>query len=72
MRKAMSPVPPAMSRIASPGRGFTRRDEAVLPQPVQAARHQVVHQVVAARDASEKTPPTRRVFSSGVTSSSPK
>ena len=25
-------------------------DEAVLPQPVHAARHQVVHQVVAARD----------------------
>jgi len=25
MRKAMSPVPPAMSRIASPARGFTRR-----------------------------------------------
>ena len=25
-------------------------DEVVLPQPVQAARHQVVHQVVAAGD----------------------
>src|SRR3546814_4036893 len=25
MRKAMSPVPPAMSRIASPARGLTRR-----------------------------------------------
>ena len=28
-------------------------DEAVLPQPVQAARHQVVHQVVAVGDPVE-------------------
>ena len=49
----MSPVPPAMSRIASPLRGRTRRTNCVLPQPVQAARHQVVHQVVARGDAGE-------------------
>ena len=31
--------------------GLTRGDQRVLPGPVQPARHQVVHQVVAPRDA---------------------
>ena len=52
----MSPVPPATSirskRRADFG-GAEPGDEVVLPQPVQAARHQVVHQVVAAGDGGE-------------------
>ena len=28
-------------------------DEVVLPQPVEAARHQIVHQIVARRDPGE-------------------
>ena len=31
--------------------GLTRGDEHILPGPVQPARHQVVHEVVAPRDA---------------------
>ena len=52
----MSPVPPATSssRHGRPAaRRIERAHQRVLPQPVQAARHQVVHQVVAARDAVE-------------------
>ena len=36
-----------------PARRVEDRDEVVLPQPVQAARHQVVHQVVALGDGGE-------------------
>ncbi len=53
MRKAMSPVPPAMSRIASPLRGFTRRTNWSFQRRCKATRHGVVHQVVAARDAGK-------------------
>ncbi len=35
------------------GARFHPGDEAVLPQPVKAARHDVVHHVVAARDGTE-------------------
>ena len=44
-------------------------DGEALPQPVQAGRHQVVHQVVACRATESNTPRTRRVFSSGATCS---
>ena len=71
IRKATSPVPPAMSRMVFADAWLHASDEAVLPQPVHPARHQVVHQVVAPRDRAEHAP-TRRVFSSGLTSSSPK
>ena len=37
-------------------------DEAVLPQPVHAARHQVVHHVVAARDRAEDAADAPRLF----------
>ena len=37
-------------------------DEAVLPQPVHAARHQVVHQVVVARDGREDPADAARSF----------
>ena len=37
-------------------------DERVLPQPVQAARHQVVHQVVARGDAGEDAAHPPRLF----------
>ena len=40
-------------------------DEAVLPQPVHAARHQVVHQVVAARDGREDPADARGSFLRG-------
>ena len=53
----MSPVPPATSSSANgarrPAGGLSGRDQRVLPGAVQPARHQVVHQVVAARDAVE-------------------
>ena len=37
-------------------------DEAVFPQPVHAARHQVVHHVVAARDRAEDRADAPRLF----------
>ena len=49
----MSPVPPARSSRVRPGRGSSRGDEVALPDPVDAERHQVVHQVVARRHAVE-------------------
>ena len=49
----MSPVPPAMSRIASPVRGFTRRTNWSFHSRCMPARHQVVHQIVARGDAGE-------------------
>ena len=53
MRKAMSPVPPAMSRMRLAGARLHAGDEAILPQPVKAARHQIVHHIIAARDGTE-------------------
>ena len=50
-RNAMSPVPPATSSRAngaSPFGGLSGGDHRLLPGAVQAAGHQVVHQVVAA------------------------
>ena len=49
----MSPVPPARSSSVRRGRGIERGDEDPLPGPVDAERHQVVHQVVARRHAVE-------------------
>ena len=40
-------------------------DEAVLPQPVHAARHGVVHQVVAGGDAGEDAADARGLFGRG-------
>ena len=38
-------------------------DEAVLPQPVHSARHEVVHHIVAARDGAEdRTDASRLLF----------
>ncbi len=52
----MSPVPPATS-TSRHGRprfgGLSALTMALFHTPVHAARHQVVHQVVAARDAGE-------------------
>ena len=52
----MSPVPPATSRTLKarlPPRRIEHRHEIVLPQPVQARRHQVVHLVIALGDLGE-------------------
>ena len=51
----MSPVPPATSSTfqAAALRRVEPGDHRILPQPVQAARHQIVHQVVAVGDAVE-------------------
>ena len=51
--RAMSPVPPAQSTMSSPGCGIEPGRRGVLPQPVHAAAHQIVHQVVAGGDAIE-------------------
>jgi hypothetical protein len=52
MRKAMSPVPRDIEyRKRRLPRRIDRRHERVLPGSVQPERHQVVHQIVAARDA---------------------
>src|SRR5436190_5393133 len=37
-------------------------DEAVLPEPVHAARHEVVHQVIIARDRGEDPADAARLF----------
>jgi hypothetical protein len=47
-----SPVPPARSTISWRGPAFTARP-ASASEPVDAEAHQVVQQVVAARDAAE-------------------
>ena len=55
-RKAMSPVPPATSSSAALRPPLRQRQPAhqrCLPGAVQAARHEVVHEVVAAGDAVE-------------------
>ena len=68
MRKAMSPVPPAMSRIASPARGFTRRTKRSFHNrciPPDMASFMMSYLLATL----ENTAPTRRVFSSGTTSS---
>ena len=54
-RNATSPVPPAMSSNAERPvpRRIDRGDQRILPGAMQAERHQVVHQVVAAGDAVE-------------------
>ena len=49
----MSPVPPARSSTRSPGFTCAVADEVALPHPVDAERHQVVHQVVLAGDRRE-------------------
>ncbi len=49
----MSPVPPAMSRMASAGARLHPAHEAIFPQPVHAARHGIIHQIVAACHAPE-------------------
>jgi hypothetical protein len=66
MRKAMSPVPPGHVEHRLARLRLHPADELVLPQPVQAARHRVVHHVVLAATL-ENTAPTRRVFSSAST-----
>ncbi len=48
-----SPVPAARSSSMCRGRGIQRRDQHALPRAMNAQRHQVVHQVVARRDAVE-------------------
>jgi hypothetical protein len=68
-RKAMSPVPPAMSRIASPCARLHAAHEAVLPQPVHPARHGVVHHVILAGDAGKDRADPLRSFLRGLTSS---
>jgi hypothetical protein len=50
---AMSPVPPARSSTRSPRFTCAGADEVALPHAVDAQRHQVVHQVVLARDRGE-------------------
>ena len=61
-RKAMSPVPPAMSRICSPLRGFTRRTKRsfhnrCMPPDIAS----FITSYLRATD--ENTPLTRAVFS---------
>jgi len=68
IRKAMSPVPPAMSRISSPTRGFTRRTKLsfhnrCMPPDIASFIMSYL------RATLEKTLPTRCVFSSGLTCS---
>ena len=55
MRMAMSPVPPATSTSANGPvlRRVDSGDQRILPGAMQPERHQVVHQIVAARDAAE-------------------
>ena len=67
----MSPVPPAMSRMCFARARLHAADEAVLPQPVHAARHHVVHDVVAARDRAEDRADAARLLL-GADRSSPK
>jgi hypothetical protein len=62
-RKAMSPVPPAMSRIASPSRGLTRRTKRsfhsrCMPPDIASF---ITSYFLA---TLENTAPTRAVFSS--------
>ena len=64
-RSAMSPVPPAQSMSSWPGRGFSHADHRGLPQPMDAAAHQVVHQIVAAGDALEHAAHQRRLLGLG-------
>src|SRR5437763_5208671 len=52
---ARSPVPPATSR-ALPRSEIGEREGEPLPQPMDPARHEVVHQVVAAGDRIEHAP----------------
>ena len=56
-RRVRSPVPPATSssRNAAPISAAPSSRHIILPEPVQAARHQVVHQVVASGDGREDT-----------------
>jgi hypothetical protein len=68
MPAARSPVPPATSSALWPGLSPGLRQRELLPDAVHAARHQVVHEVVATRDESN-TARTRRVFSAGATCS---
>ena len=71
-RSAMSPVPPATSSRLCPGRGAEAVDELRLPQAVDAAAHQIVHQIVALATTLSKTPRTRRAFSAAATRRKPK
>ena len=68
MRKAMSPVPPAMSRICSPGCGLTRRTNLSFHKRCMPAdMASFITSYFLATD--ENTAPTFSVFSSGETSS---
>ena len=65
-RKAMSPVPPAMSSTASPGCGFTRRTNRSFHS---RCRPTDIASFITSYFAAtlENTAPTRRVFSSAST-----
>src|SRR3546814_5396975 len=41
---------------------FHASDELILPQPVQSSRHQIVHQVIAGRNAAKDVAHPARLF----------
>ena len=71
-RKAMSPVPPATSSSRMPGPRRQPVEHRVLPEPVDAEAHRVVHQVVARRRPRRRRRAPAPAFSASGTVSKPK